>query len=95
MEKKTNILNKKIHLVGSVSGWLMIIIGIIVWFAGVTMEPESAIQQIVQWLGYVTAIMLICTGVVCNYLGKILFAIKDHYSEEEFKLDIKQEDKGK
>lgn len=87
-------MNKKIH-VGSVIGCLMVLIGVIVWIGGLVADINSAIQQTVQWLEYAIASMLICTGIVCNYLGKILFAIKDHYSEEEFKLDVKQEDKGK
>ena len=86
MDKKTNVFNKKINLVGSASGWLMIIIGIIVWFDGVTTNVQSAIQQTVEWLEYVVAFMLICSGIICNYLGKILKELKENAkinSEEE------------
>lgn len=93
MDKKTNVFNKKINLVGSASGWLMIIIGIIVWFDGVTTNVQSAIQQTVEWLEYVVAFMLICSGIICNYLGKILFAIRENgkklNSESDFNLDVK------
>ena len=68
-------MNKEIHI-GSISGWLMIIIGIIVWFVGFTMDIKSAIQQTVEWLVFVIAFMLICSGIICNYLGKILKAIE-------------------
>ena len=84
-------MNKKIHI-GSVSGWLMIIIGIIVWFANIAMNVETAFQQTVQWLGFVIAVMLICTGVICNYLGKILFAVRECSKKDvaENKIDMKE-----
>lgn len=85
-------MNKKIH-VGSVIGCLMVLIGVIVWIGGLVADINSAIQQTVQWLEYVLGFMLICTGVICNYLGKILSAIRENggklNSEQDFNLDVK------
>lgn len=74
-------MNKKIH-VGSIIGCLMVLIGVIVWIGGLFIDVNSAIQQTVQWLEYVLGFMLICTGVICNYLGRILDVIKE-YSKKE------------
>lgn len=82
-------MNKKIHI-GSVSGWLMIVIGVIVWFAGFTINVETALQQTVEWLAYVIAIMLMCSGVICNYLGKILFAIREYGKQESAEKKIEE-----
>lgn len=74
-------MNKKIH-VGSVVGCLMVLIGILVWINGLTMDVKTAFQQTVQWLEYVLGFMLICTGVICNYLGRILDIIKENSKKE-------------
>lgn len=85
-------MNKKIH-VGSVVGCLMVLIGILVWINGLTMDVKTAFQQTVQWLEYVLGFMLICTGVICNYLGRILDAVRESRtkvnSEQDFNLDVK------
>lgn len=74
-------MNKKIH-VGSVVGCLMVLIGVIVWIGGLVADINSAIQQTVQWLEYSLGFMLICTGVICNYLGRILDIIKENSKKE-------------
>lgn len=74
-------MNKKIH-VGSVIGCLMVLIGVIVWIGGLVADINSAIQQTVQWLEYSLGFMLICTGVICNYLGRILDIIKENSKKE-------------
>lgn len=74
-------MNKKIH-VGSIIGCLMVLIGVIVWIGGLFIDVNSAIQQTVQWLEYVLGFMLICTGVICNYLGRILDIIKENSKKE-------------
>lgn len=85
-------MNKKIY-VGSVVGCLMVLIGILVWINGLTMDVKTAFQQTVQWLEYVLGFMLICTGVICNYLGRILDAVRESRkkvnSEQDFNLDVK------
>lgn len=85
-------MNKKIH-VGSVVGCLMVLIGILVWINGLTIDVNTAFQQIVQWLEYVLGFMLICTGVICNYLGRILDSVRESKkkvnSEQDFNLDVK------
>lgn len=85
-------MNKKIH-VGSVIGCLMVLIGVIVWIGGLVADINSAIQQTVQWLEYSLGFMLICTGVICNYLGRILDAVRESRkkvnSEQDFNLDVK------
>ena len=74
-------MNKNIH-VGSVVGCWMVLIGVIVWIGGLVADINSAIQQTVQWLEYVLGFMLICTGVICNYLGRILDIIKENSKKE-------------
>jgi len=85
-------MNKEIH-VGSVVGCLMVLIGILVWINGLTIDVKTAFQQTVQWLEYVLGFMLICTGVICNYLGRILDAVRESRkkvnSEQDFNLDVK------
>lgn len=84
-------MNKKIQI-GSVSGWLLIIIGIIVWFASLATDVQTAFQQTVQWLGYAIASMLICTGIVCNYLGKILFTIRENSKKELAEKNVEKKE---
>lgn len=79
-------MNKKIH-VGSVIGCVMVFIGVIVWIGGLVADINSAIQQTVQWLEYALGFMLICTGVICNYLGRILDIIKENSKKETIKKD--------
>ena len=74
-------MNKKIHI-GSVIGCLMVLIGVIVWIGGLPADINSAVQQTVQWLEYLLGFMLICTGIICNYLGRILDVIKENSKKE-------------
>lgn len=60
----------------------MVLIGILVWINGLTIDVKTAFQQTVQWLEYVLGFMLICTGVICNYLGRILDIIKENSKKE-------------
>lgn len=74
-------MNKKIH-VGSVVGCLMVLIGVIVWIGGLVANINSAIQQTVQWLEYILGFMLICSGIICNYLGRLLDVVKENSKKE-------------